>query len=125
MLDFQLGIVGAGIDETSGTDDVQYSPRHLHLKDGADSLNYEEVRARVTSVAALGELLEQEDDGSFFDWVPLATEIAQDATNVATLTNLAALFKNNRRSVRILTEVSVRLEEWETTQRHGTLARKL
>ena len=106
-----VGIVGAGIDEASGTDDVQYSPRHLHLKDGADSLNYEEVRARVTSVAALGELLEQEDDGSFFDWVPLATEIAQDATNVATLTNLAALFKNNRRSVRILTEVSVRLEE--------------
>ena len=106
------GSVEATVEETSEPPaDIRYSSKHLRLKDGTDPLNYEEVQTRATSAAEIGELLEQEDDGSFFDWVPLATELAQGATNVATLTDMAALFRNNRRSVRILTEVSVRLEE--------------
>ena len=103
------GSVEASVDETSESADIRYSSKHLRLRDGTEPLNYAEVQTRVTSVAAIGELLEQEDDGSFFDWIPLATELAQDETNEEALIELAALFKNNRHFIQILTAVSLRL----------------
>ena len=103
------GSVEANVDETSESADIRYSSKHLRLRDGTEPLNYAEVQTRVTSVAAIGELLEQEDDGSFFDWIPLATELAQDETNEEALIELAALFKNNRHFIQILTAVSLRL----------------
>ena len=89
-------IVEIPIDGPNENDDVRYSNRHLRIHGEEIPLGYEEVQARAASPAALGELLAQEDDGSFFSWGPLVTEIVQDATDEATLIELAALFRNHR-----------------------------
>ena len=103
------GSVEANVDETGEPADITYSSKHLRLRDGADPLNFEAVQTRAKSVAAIGELLEHEDDASFFDWVPLAAEMVQNESNEKALIELAALFNNNRRFSQILTAVSLRL----------------
>lgn len=105
------GSVEIPIDGPNENDDVRYSHRHLRIHGEAIPLDYEEVQAKATSPAALGELLAQEDDRSFFNWCPLVVQIAQDATDEATLIELAVLFRNHRDSVRILTTVDLRMEE--------------
>ena len=105
------GSVEFDIEEPSETDDLRYNPKHLRLKGKADYLGYKEVQDRASSVEAVAELRQREDDGSFFDWVPLVTAMVQDATEEATLIGLAALFRNDRESVQILNAVSLRMEQ--------------
>ena len=99
------------IEEPSETDDLRYNPKYLRLKGKADPLGYKEVQDRASSVEAVAELRQREDDGSFFDWVPLVTAMVQDATEEATLIGLTALFRDDRESVQILNAVSLRMEQ--------------
>ena len=114
------GIVKVETNKDNETVDVRYSSTHLRLRDAADPLDYRDVKGPIhLGGGPLGNFAKQEHDGSFFDWDPLATEMAQRETEEKGLIELAGLFKNSRRFSRILTAISLRLSE--PGKPHGSL----
>ena len=59
----------------------------------------------------LRELVESEDDGSYFNWNPVASNLVEQTTQEADLLMLADIFRNKRHSSNILACVAVRLNE--------------
>ena len=94
-------------DEREG----QYRSDQLTLRNHSGVLDYREVEERVKSKSDLADLLEQEAEGSFFNWIPLATQVIRSETDKGALDELAELFRNRRSANRILAEVCKRLAE--------------
>ena len=89
----------------------QYRSDQLTLSHDAEILDYRDVQARIKSVSDLAELLGQEAERSFFNWVPLVTQMIRSETDKDALTELAGLFRNRRSGIRIISEVGGRLAE--------------
>ena len=83
----------------------------LPLRDDSGLLEYREVEERVKSVADFSQLLEQEAERSFFNWIPLATTVIRSETDKDALVELAELFRNRRSAKRVLAEIGKRLAE--------------
>ena len=115
----------AGVNKTGLPDDIftvdatdpedererQYRSDQLTLRDDSEPLNYHEVQERIKTPSDLAELLELEAERSFFNWVPLATEMIRSETDEATLAELAELFRRKRSGNRIIAEVGKRLAD--------------
>ena len=69
----------------------------------------EEVEERIKSVSDFADLLEQEAERSFFNWIPLVTQVIRTETDKGALAELAELFGNRRSANRILAVVCKRL----------------
>ena len=83
----------------------------LKLNDGSGEISREEVENRIGSMADLRELVESEDDGSYFNWVPVAFNLVEQTTLEADLLELAESFRNKRDSSNILACAAIRLNE--------------
>ena len=83
----------------------------LKLNDGSVELSRQEVENRINSMDDLSELVESEDDGSYFSWNPVASNLVEQTTQEADLLMLADIFRNKRHSSNILACVAVRLNE--------------
>ena len=94
-------------DEREG----QYRSDQLTLRDDSGLLDYREVEERINSVSDFADLLEQEAERSFFNWIPLVTQVIRTETDKGTLAELAELFGNRRSANRILAVVCKRLAE--------------
>ena len=117
----------AGIERTGLPDDIftvdakdlavddereqQYRSDQLTLRDDSGLLDYREVEERIKSVSDLANLLEQEVERSFFNWIPLAAQVIRTETDKGALAKLAELFISRRSANRILAEVCKRLAE--------------
>ena len=118
----------AGVDKTGFPRDIftvdandpedereqQYRSDQLTLRDDSEPLDYREVQERIKTPSDLAELLEQEAERSFFNWVPLATQrsfLIRSETDEAALAELAELFRRKRSGNRIIAEVGKRLAE--------------
>ena len=89
----------------------QYRSDQLTLRDDSEPLDYREVQERIKTPSDLAELLEQEAERSFFNWVPLATQMIRSETDEAALAELAELFRRKRSGNRIIAEVGKRLAD--------------
>ena len=89
----------------------QYGSDQLTLSHDAEILDYRDVQERIKSVSDLAELLGQEAERSFFNWVPLAIQMIRSETDKGALAELAGLFRNGRSGSRIIAEVGKRLAE--------------
>ena len=112
----QLGLSGedVGVEPSELEEPVQdrnVSSDSLKLNDGSVELSRQDVENRICSMADLHELVEKEDDGSYFNWKPVASELIQQATQKADLLMLAEAFRNRRDSSNILACAAVRLNE--------------
>ena len=87
----------------------QYRSDQLTLSHDAEILDYRDVQERIKSVSDLAELLGQEAERSFFNWVPLVIQMIRTETDKDALTELAGLFRNRRSGIRITAEVGSRL----------------
>ena len=89
----------------------QYRSDQLTLSYDSELLDYREVQERIQSISDFAELLEQEAERSFFNWVPLATQVIRSETDKGALAELAELFRNRRSANQIIAEVGKRLAE--------------
>ena len=89
----------------------QYRSDQLTLSDDSEPLDYREVEERTKSISDFADLLEQEAERSFFNWVPLATQVIRTESDKGALAELAELFRNRRSAKWILAEVCKRLAE--------------
>ena len=87
------------------------SSNALKVNDGSGELSRQEVENRIDTMADLRELVEIEDDESYFNWEPVVSKLVEQTTNDAELLMLAETFRNKRDSSNILACVSVRLSE--------------
>ena len=87
----------------------QYRSDQLTLSLDGEILDYPEVQERIKSVSDLAELMGQEAEGFFFNWVPLAIQMIGSESDLSTLAELAGLFRNRRSGNRIIAEVGRRL----------------
>ena len=87
----------------------QYRSDQLTLSHDGEILDYPEVQQRIKSVSDLAELMGQEAEGFFFNWVPLAIQMIGSESDLSTLAELAGLFRNRRSGNRIIAEVGRRL----------------
>ena len=88
-----------------------YRTDQLTLRDDSGLLEYREVEERVKSVSDFSQLLGQEAERSFFNWIPLVTKVIRSETDKDALVELAELFRNRRSAKRVLPEISKRLAE--------------
>ena len=88
-----------------------YRSDQLMLRDDSGLLDYREVEERIKSVSDFADLLEQEAERSFFNWIPLATKVIRSETDKDALVELAELFRNRRSAKRVLAEIGKRLAE--------------
>ena len=88
-----------------------YRSDQLTLRDGSALLDYREVEEKINSVSDFADLLEQEAERSFFNWVPLVTKVIRSETDKDALVELAELFRNRRSANRVLAEIGNRLAE--------------
>lgn len=116
LLGLIRGVRTAGIDlnrvssELANlSSDVPKAPSSdaLKLKDGSE-LSSDEVFEHVNTVGDLRDLLEAENAHSFFDWVPVATYVAEQLDK-QNLLALADLFMAKRRASLVLSAISKRL----------------
>ena len=91
--------------------DREFSSDSLKLNDGHDELSRQEVENRICSVADLRELVEKEDEGSYFNWEPVVADVIKQTTQQADLLMLAETFKSRQDSTNILACAAVRLNE--------------
>ena len=89
----------------------QYRSDQLTLSHDAEILDYRDVQERIKSVSDLAELLGQEAEKSFFNWVPLVIQMIRSETDKDALAQLAGLFRNRRSGSRIIAEAGSRLAE--------------
>src|SRR5260370_11538020 len=110
------GLTTAGIDVhrvssemANLSSDVQKDPfrETLELKDGS-VLSSDEVYERANTVGDLRDLLEAENVHAFFDWVPVATSVAE-RLDKQRLFALADLFIGRRHASLVLSTISERL----------------
>ena len=112
----QLGLSACdvGVDPSELVDPVpdgNISNNSLKLKDSSDELSRQQVENRIRSVADLRELVEREDNGSYFNWEPVATNFVKQTTQQIDLLTLAETFKGRRDSSNILAYAAVHLNE--------------
>ena len=89
----------------------QYRPDQLTLRHDGQILDYWEVQERIKTISDLAELLEQEAERSFFNWVPLAAQMIHSESDTGALAKLAELFRSKRSGNRIIAEIGKRLAE--------------
>ena len=83
----------------------------LKLKDGSGELGREEVAERIRSTADLLELVESEDEHSYFNWEPVVSNLIEHTIQKTDLFVLADTFRDKRRSSNILACVASRMNE--------------
>ena len=81
----------------------------LKLKDGSNELSREEVAERIRSTADLLELVDAEDDHSYFNWAPVVSNLIEQTTQETDLLVLADAFRDKRGSSNILACVASRM----------------
>ena len=114
MAQLGLSIQDLGVEPSELMESDQernVSSNALKLNDGSGELSRQEVGNRIYSMDDLRELVESEDDGSYFDWNPVASNLVEQTTQEADLLMLADIFRNKRHSSNILACVAVRLNE--------------
>ena len=89
----------------------QYRTDQLTLSQDGEILDYPELQENIESVSDLAELLGQEAERSFFNWIPLVTQMINSQSDQGALAELAGLFRNRRSGNRIIAEVGRRLDE--------------
>ena len=103
--------LGANDPEVEDERERHYRTDQLTLRDDSGLLDYQEVEERINSVSDFADLLEQEAERSFFNWVPLATKVIRSENDKDALVELAELFRNRRSANRVLAEIGKRLAE--------------
>ena len=112
QLGFSIQDLGVEPSELTEWDlERNVSSNALKLNDGSGELSRQEVENRIYSMDDLRELVESEDDRSYFNWNPVASNLAEQTTQEADLLMLADIFRNKRYSSNILACVAVRLNE--------------
>jgi hypothetical protein len=97
----------------------QDASHSLQLKN-ASALSMEEVKARVSSIVDLQELLNNQSDDRYFDWSPVVAHIAEKV-GLKDIHTLIDLFHGDRYSARIRAILSERLCALGDTQRAWAL----
>ena len=107
------GIFTLDVDDLEAEDsrEQQYRSDQLTLGHDSEVLDHGEVQERIRSVSDLADLLEQEAERSFFNWVPLVTQLIHSESDTGALAEVAELFRSKRSGNRIVAEVGKRLAE--------------
>ena len=105
------GMFEIDADDLKDDEEQRYISGQLTLSGLSEPMDYSEVQESVTSVSDLRQLLEQEAEESFFDWVPLMTHVVRRESDEGILAEMADLFRNSRRPSQVLSQISMRLTE--------------
>ena len=107
------GIFTSDINEQEVEDDREreYRSDQLTLRHDGQILDYWEVQERTETISELAELLQQEAERSFFNWVPLVAQMVHSESDTGALAELAELFRSKRSGNRIIAEVGKRMAE--------------
>ena len=106
---YDVGVEPAELVEPRPDNNI--SDSSLKLKDASDALSRQQVEDRICSVADFRELVEKEDDESYFNWESIAKNFINETTQQTDLLAIAETFRDRRDSSNILACAAVRLNE--------------
>jgi hypothetical protein len=105
---FACETMGIKAEELASDPEEKNSAVTLRLKDEETVLTPEEVSDRIKSLTDLENLLRSEAEGSYFDWEPVVSRLAEGLDSKS-LERLVEVFQGKHRSAQILARLSERL----------------
>ena len=93
---FNSSILAIDLDGIKFAEEDTRNSNFLRLKGASEEVKLEDVQKQVTSISDVRQLLEMEDESSYFDWTPVIERLITEAVDEETTLEFAELFRCNR-----------------------------